>query len=337
MMSMWNKHRSSAESRVVRYVLAVCLALVLLSVPALTGAAKGTPWKGLVRDVACVKGPDVLLGEIADPVDDAARRQWPTLSTLKLWKASSKLGYVVTIPRDKLAQVLKYYMGEAVANLALPSQLTVQTGGRVVDSAELKARIVAFLTPRAKDLGGDVHFKDLQMPNHIFFPNDYDKLVISMSDHLEPGRNEIVLSGMTPDGKVVSRRSAVVFADVWKAVPVAAQPMNRMERVTKEKISFRRMNMAYNRDVWDGAGGPWRMARTLGRGQVFTLSHLEPVPLIERGEMVNLVYNGRGVRLSIKAEAMGEAGVGQRIEVRNVQSNKIILATVVDGETVVVR
>ncbi|WP_338670130.1 flagellar basal body P-ring formation chaperone FlgA [Pseudodesulfovibrio methanolicus] len=337
-MSMWSKqNQRSNQPGAVRYVLAACLALLLLSVPALTGAAKGNRWKGLVRNVACVKGPDVLLGEIADPVDDAARRQWPTLSAIKLWKASDRKGHVVTVPRDKLAKVLKYYMGDVADNLALPSQLTVQTGGRVIDEAELKARIVAFLTPRSKDLGGDVKFKMLQMPHYVFFPNDYDKLVVSMRDDIAPGRNEIALSGMTPDGKVVSRRSAVVFADVWKAVPVAARPMNRMERVTRDKVTFRRMNMAYNRDVWDGTGGPWRMARTLGRGQVFTMSNLEPVPLIERGEMVNLVYNGRKVRLSVKAEALAEAGVGQQVEVRNTQSNKIILATVVDGETVVVR
>lgn len=335
---MWSKqNQRSNQPGAVRYVLAAGLALLLLSVPALTGAAKGNRWKGLVRNVACVKGPDVLLGEIADPVDDAARRQWPTLSAIKLWKASDRKGHVVTVPRDKLAKVLKYYMGDVADNLALPSQLTVQTGGRVIDEAELKARIVAFLTPRSKDLGGDVELKMLQMPHYVFFPNDYDKLVVSMRDDIAPGRNEIALSGMTPDGKVVSRRSAVVFADVWKAVPVAARPMNRMERVTRDKVTFRRMNMAYNRDVWDGTGGPWRMARTLGRGQVFTLSNLEPVPLIERGEMVNLVYNGHQVRLSVKAEAMGEAGVGQQVEVRNTQSNKIILATVVDGETVVVR
>ncbi|MEZ7195293.1 flagellar basal body P-ring formation chaperone FlgA [Pseudodesulfovibrio karagichevae] len=335
---MWSKQNPSINTNgVVRYVLAAGLAILLLSVPVLTGAAKGNRWKGLVRNVACVKGPDVLLGEIADPVNDTARLQWPTLSSIKLWKASDRQGHVVTVPRDKLAKVLKYYMGDVADNLALPSQLTVQTGGRVVDAVELKQRIVAFLTPRAKDLGGDVSFKNVQMPNYVFFPNDYDKLVISMSDDLAPGRNEIILSGITPDGKVVSRRSAVVFADVWKAVPVAARPLNRMERVTRDKVAFQRMNMAYNRDVWDGTGGPWRMARTLGRGQVFTMSHLEPVPLIERGEMVTLVYNGHQVRLSIKAEALGEAGVGQQVEVRNLQSNKIILATVVDGETVVVR
>ncbi|WFS63791.1 flagellar basal body P-ring formation chaperone FlgA [Pseudodesulfovibrio thermohalotolerans] len=332
---MWKKR--SRRARGVRYVLAACLAAVLLagSVPA--GAAGGNRWKGLVRSVACVKGPDVLLGEIADPVDAVAQRQWPTLSTVKLWKASDRLGHVVTVPRDKLRRILEYYMGEEAGNLALPSQLTVQTGGRVVDSSELTSRIVAFLTPKAKGLGGDVKLNNLQMPDHIFFPNDYDRLVVDMKGDFKPGRNDIMLCGVTPDGKVISRRSAVVFADVWKAVPVAARPMNRNERVTANKVSFRRMNLAYNRDVWDGTGGPWRMTRTLGRGQVFTQSHLEPVPLVERGEMVNLVFNGRGIRLSIKAEAMGEAGAGQQVEVRNTQSNKIVLATVVDSETVVVR
>jgi flagella basal body P-ring formation protein FlgA len=53
--------------------------------------------------------------------------------------------------------------------------------------------------------------------------------------------------------------------------------------------------------------------------------------------MVTLVYNGDRVRLSIKAEALGEGGAGQLVQVRNVQSNKVIMATVVDSDTVVVR
>lgn len=317
--------------------LGLCLALVVLAAPVETGAARGGKWQALVRDAVCVKGPDVLLGEIADPVDAAARGQWESLSTIKLWQASDRQGHVVTVNRDKLEKVLRYYLGDMAGNLVLPNQMAVQTGGKVVGGRELKERIVAFLTPRAKDLGGDVEFKELQMPGHVFLQSALDELVISMNSDLKPGRNEIALSGIGPDGRVLSRRSAVVFADVWKAVPVAARPLNRMERLTKDKVSFRRVNLAYKPEVWDGTGGPWRMARTLGRGQVFTRSHLEPVPLIEKGEMVTLVYSGPRVRLSIKAEALGEGGAGQLVQVRNVQSNKVIMATVVDSDTVVVR
>jgi len=223
-----------------------------------------------------------------------------------------------------------------VDNLILPSQITVQTGGRVISGEKLRSRVVAFLTPRAEDLSNDVEFKDFQLPRQIFFPNEYDKLSISAKD-IVPGRNQVKFHGVTPDGKIVSRKVGTVFLNVWKAVPVAAKPMNRFERVTKKNITFQRVNLAYRNNVWDGTGGPWRMARTLGRGQAFTLSHLEPVPLIEKGERVFLTYQGKRIKLTIKAEALGEAGMGQQVEVKNLQSKKTVLATVVSDDTVVVR
>ncbi|MCJ2163180.1 MULTISPECIES: flagellar basal body P-ring formation chaperone FlgA [unclassified Pseudodesulfovibrio] len=337
-MHMSSKQNSNtSRSRIIRYIVAACLAAAVLSLPALTGADKGKAWQALVRSAACVKGPDVLLGEIADPVNDIARNQWKTLASIKLWRASTKPGHPVIVTREKLKGALKYYIGDMVNNLVLPSQLSVQTSGRVIDEPELKSRIVAFLTPRAADLGGDVEFTDVQMPRNMFFPNMYDELIISMDSDLKPGRNQIKLHGVTPDGKVISRKSAVVFVNVWKAVPVAARPLNRNERLTKDKISFRRVNLAYKTNVWDGTGGPWRMARTLGTGQAFTLSHLEPVPLIEKGERVTLMYQGNRVQLAIKVEALGEAGMGQQVSVRNMQSNKIIMATVTGDDTVVVR
>lgn len=308
-----------------------------LAVPALATAAQDNGWQAVLRSEACVKGPVVLLGEIADPVNNIARSQWKTLSGTKLWKAATRAGRPVTIDRDRLRKVLKYYVGDMVGNLVLPSQMTVQTGGRVISGKELTSRVVAFLTPRAKAMGGEVEFKNLRLPQHIFFPNTYDKLVIGADNTLKPGHNQIKLHGVSPDGKILSRRAGAVFLNVWKAVPVAAKPMNRFERVTREKISFRRVNLAYKPEVWDGTGGPWRMIRTLGRGQVFTLSHLGQVPLIEEGEMVYLKYIGRRVQLTIKARALGEAGLGQQVAVRNLQSKKTIVATVIGDNTVVVR
>ncbi|NDV17841.1 flagellar basal body P-ring formation protein FlgA [Pseudodesulfovibrio sp. JC047] len=321
----------------IRSFLVMILAVMVVGAPGVTGAEDGSAWQALVRSAACVKGPDVLLGEIADPVNDMALSQWKTLAQIKLWKASTHQGRPVTVARSKLKKVLHHYIGDLVDNLVLPSQLTVQTGGQVICQDELKERVVAFLTPRAKDLGGEVDFKNLQMPRHIFFPNHYDSLSISMRDDLKPGRNTLKLYGVTPDGKVLLRKSCVVFANVWKAVPVAAQPLNRFERLTRDKVSFQRVNLAYKRDVWDGTGGPWRMARTLGRGQPFTLSHLELVPLIEKGEHVHLMFRGKRVQLTIKAEALGEAGMGQQVLVRNLQSKKKVLATVIGDDTVLVR
>jgi len=317
----------------------VTLAFVLiLCAASLTGAARnGSEWRGVVRTAACVRGPVVLLGEIADPAPGVDARTWQTVAGIRLWQASDKPGRPVSADRDKLYKVLKYYLGEQVDNLVLPSQLTVQTGGAVVTQEELNAKVVAFLTPRANDFGGQVEFKDMRLPFNFFFDNEDDRLEIGLAGDIQPGRNQIQFRALSPDGKVVYTKAGTVFINVWKAVPVAARPLNRSEHITKEMISFRRVNLAYQPDLWDGTGGPWRMTRTLGRGQPFTRSHLEAVPLIEKGERVTLVYKNNSIQLSIRAEALDEAGAGQQVAVRNLQSNKTVLATVVDSNTVVVR
>jgi flagella basal body P-ring formation protein FlgA len=326
----------------IRCRIGWCITLVLVvaamtAAPSLSSAAAGNDWRLLVKNAACTQGPDVLLGEIADPISSMDQRTWKSIAAVKLWRSSTKPGRPVTVTRKKLEEVLKYYMGDMVKNLVLPSQLTVQTGGRVLTGEQLKARAVAFLTPRAADLGDNVEFKNFQLPMHMFFPNAYDKLKVSLGSDLKPGRNVLKLRGVTSDGKVVSRKVGTVFLNVWKAVPVAAKPMNRFERVTQDKVSFQRVNLAYKPNVWDGTGGPWRMARTLGRGQPFTKSHLEQIPLIEKGELVQLVYKGKRIQLTIKAEALAEAAMGQQVAVRNLQSRKTVLATVIGDDTVMVR
>jgi flagella basal body P-ring formation protein FlgA len=330
------------NSRSGRIVCALALAVALVAGTATMSWAGTAPvrsdgWRAMVRSVACVRGPDVLLGEIADPVGTMDRRTWQTLKTVKLWKASDRRGRPVTIDRDKLLEVLRYYMGDMVRNLVLPSQLTVQTGGTVVSGEELESAVVEFLTPRAMDLSEDFEFRNLRLPLHYFFPNTYDKLVVELDGDLRPGTNTVKLRGVSPDGRTVSTKAGSVFVDVWKAVPVAAKPLNRFERVTSENVTFMRMNLAYNPDLWDGTGGPWRMARTLGRSQPFSMSHLEQVPPVEKGEVVTLVYQGKRIRLTMKAEALGDAAKGQQVSVRNLQSNKVILATVIDSDTVMVR
>jgi len=335
MPSLLNMDRS--RSRIVWCIILALVLAAMMTVPALSNAGTGSDWRLMVKNAACIQGPDVMLGEIADPISSMDQRTWKSLASIKLWKASTRLGRPVTVSRKKLGEVLKYYMGDMVGNLVLPSQLTVQTGGRVITGEQLKARVVVFLTPRAEDMGGDVEFKNFQLPMHIFFPNAYDKLVIGLKGDLKPGRNQLKLHGVASDGKVVFRKAGTVFLNVWKTVPVAAKPMNRFERVTQDKVSFQRVNLAYKSDVWDGTGGPWRMARTLGRGQSFTKSHLEQIPLIEKGERVQLVYKGKRIKLTIKAEALAEASMGQQVAVRNLQSKKTVLATVVGDDMVMVR
>lgn len=319
------------------WVVAMSLVVSIAFMPSMVSAGTSNNWQLLVKSAACVQGPDVLLGEIADPITSMDQRTWDTISSIKLWKAATKPGRPVTVSKEKLRDILEYYIGDQVNKLVLPQQLTVQTGGRVIESGELKSMVVAFLTPRASDLSGEVEFKNFKLPSDMFFKNSTDELLIDLNGDLKPGHNQFKLHGVASDGKVVFRKAGTVFLNVWKAVPVASKPLNRFERVTQDKVSFQRVNLAYMQDTWDGTGGPWRMTRTLGRNQPFTQSHLEQIPLIEKGELVQLVFKGKKIQLSIKVESLGEASMGQQVAVRNLQSKKTILATVVGDDLVMVQ
>jgi len=61
---------------------------------------------------------------------------------------------------------------------------------------------------------------------------------------------------------------------------------------------------------------------------------VEPVPVVERGRTVTLVYEGPALRLAVPAQILEDGGVGSRVRVRNLQSQRVVVARVVDSATV---
>lgn len=313
------------------------LTMLVLLAPGGTVSDAADGWRLQVRSAATVAGPVVLLGEVAEPMGRMDERTWDSLSRIKLWKASDRPGRVVVVSRAKLREIFRFYMGDQAKRLILPSQMAVQTGGKAVSGPELRSRVVGFLTARATAMNGEAEIRDVQTPMHFFLASDSDRLELSMDDPLEPGRVKVQLRAITPDGRVMKRSVATAFLNIWKTVPSAAMPLNRLERLSRDKVSFTRVNLAYHPDVWDGTGGPWRMKRSLGRGQPITMQHIEALPAVERGETVDLIYKGRRIHLTIKAEALGEARIGQQVAVRNLQSKRTVMGTVVGDDQVMVR
>lgn len=315
---------------------AVALSMLLFHATA-AAAENGSAWRIQVRNAACVAGPTVHLGEIAEASPDAPAALWKELALKPLWASPERAGHQTALSRERLAAMLRHYLGDAAPKLVLPAQLVVQRGGRAVDGATLQRMGVDFLTQRASGLRGEIEITDLRAPDYVFLPHAGDHLNLLMNEAVRPGRNNLLYEVVSGEGKSTRRFAASAFVNVWRAVACATKPINRLELVTPDMVTFQRKNMAYYQNAWDGTGGPWRVARSVGTNQVITVESIEPVPVIARGEKVNLVYEGNNIRLSVKAEALADAGIGQKLQVRNVQSNRKITGTVLDAETVVVR
>ncbi len=333
---MVGKNGISAWRVVAPVVLAAIVGVLALAVPA-RALEMHQGWWLQIRGVACAHGPKGLRGDIAAPRGDLPAATWKTLAARPLWPSPDHPGRQVALSHERLSEMLQHYAEDIAGACSLPQQIVVQRGGKVIEGMELNQRIVDFLTERGQAFNGEIELKDVHEPDYIFLPGDHDQLNIRYSGQLKPGRVNLIFEAKGSDGRAARRYAASAFVNVWKALPVPTRPFNRLEQLDPSCIEFKRRNLAYFSDAWDGTGGPWRMTKGVGANQVIRLSDIEPVPVIAKGDKVNLIFVGENLRLQVKVEALTDGGVGQRIQVRNLQSKRKITATVQDSQTVLVR
>lgn len=329
-----------APTRTARWALALLLAGLVLWPPSGMGrasAAEQDAWRLQVRQAAVAAGDRVLLSEIVRTVGSVPPERLAEIGRIELWRSPGYQGRQQAVTREQLDKLLRYYAPELAGACVLPNRLVVQRGGRVFGQAELRKAVVEFLTPRLAAYGGAPELRDMRIPSYIFIPDALGSIQLEAGGDVDPGPISLTILAKGSDGRISHRAAASLFADVWKAVPCASRPISRLEELTPEKVTFMKRNLAHIGPVWNGEGGPYRLTRSLGTGQPLLMDQLESVPMIARGEKVDLVFQGRTIRLAVKAEALDDAEMGETVEVRNMQSNRVVLATVRDSSTVIVR
>ncbi len=293
-------------------------------------------WRLELVGAAVVRGDTVRLGEIARPVGDIPEDLWRTLSQKPLWSAPDKVGKAMSITGPRLKRAMRTHLPEYYHNCLYPPSMVIQKGGELYDEAALRTIVTKALRPHLGVLGGEALLRDFRLPSFMFVDDAMNTVELQPSD-AQAGRLSLRLAEVRPTGEVVRQVTGSVFVDVWLSVPVAAMPLNRGDMLGPEGVTMARKNKAYMRGTpWDGKGGPWRMARTVGREQVIYAEDIEVTPAVARGAQVDLEYRGRRITLKVAAEALADGAVGESIPVRNLQSRRQVYAVVKDSTTVVV-
>jgi flagellar basal body P-ring formation protein FlgA len=324
------------KRRILLLTMVVVLALltVLAALPA--GAAL---WRLAVKEAATAAGERVLLSEIAAPQGEVPADAWASLGATPLWFSPETVGRQVVIPAAKVLEGLRYYLRDAPVEYALPSQLTLVRGGRVLTGEELRTMAVEALTPKIAALGGEARLVSVSVPDRLFFDDQATGVTVDAPE-VSGGKVAFRFVVAGPGARILQQVPAEAVVEHFARVPVAIKLINPRDGAAVEQIAYlwERKNMAGIKGrVFDPGSGLWRARRGVGAGQVIMADDMEPMPLILRGEQVHLLYEGKGVRLSLLAEAMTDGAVGGKITVKNPRSSREIIGTVRDKSTVVVR
>lgn len=318
-------------------VLAALVALAAC-LPVSSGQALAA-WRLRVLPAACVDGPRLTLRDIAVPEAGFPDDAWAILGATALWDSPEK-GQTQALSAAELPGRLGAYLKEAPVEYALPMQLLVRRGGRVAHRVELENLVVDFLTPQLAGLSGRTWLSGLETPEYLFLGESEQVGVERAGSAAAPraGSVELRLCVTGPGGRAVNKVVARAVINQTVRVAVARRPVNPRDGVlTPELVSFEDRNAAGLPGIpWNGEGHAVRLARGVGQGQVILASDVEPMPLVLKGDKVNLIYESGRVRLRVEAMAETDGLPGGPVTVRNLQSERKVIASVRDKNTVVV-
>ncbi|MBW2409818.1 MAG: flagellar basal body P-ring formation protein FlgA [Deltaproteobacteria bacterium] len=313
----------------------VMLMLIVLSGPLdCPGAAQSTVIK--VLEAAEVKGPKIYLGEIAK-INGDDRQLVEALNELVIAKAPlpSRMRVLET-------QFIKLRLRQNGFNISTFDicgfpKTNVTRSYTEIGKKEIEEILSDFLYTTALRGNSSARIKSLGVPNRIILPKGH------ITYRVSPPKDRHYV-GLVPlsiefsvDGEIQKKVRASATIEMMVEVVVARKPLQKHKPITEDDVVLHTMDLA------DLPGNVFmdpeavlgkRTRRAIGSNTVLRTDLIELPPIIQRGDIVVVVAESNGLRITALGKAKRKGRLGERIPVENFDSKKILHAEIVDSRTV---
>lgn len=180
--------------------------------------------------------------------------------------------------------------------------------------------------------GGKYEIGVVQIDPHLQLPQCEQTLqVFGQSGDIKPGRNTV---GVRCHGEKGWTIYSVVSVKAFKDVLVLKKSLNRNDIIRAEHLGVETrdtglLQQGYLVDPEEIANK--QAVRNIPAGSVLNRQHYADLTLVKRGERVTIQSAKVGMLISAVGTAMADGAKGQKINVKNMSSQRVIQATVVDA------
>jgi flagella basal body P-ring formation protein FlgA len=144
---------------------------------------------------------------------------------------------------------------------------------------------------------------------------------------------------VTGNGETLESGQVRMKIRKYADVVVLTDRIRSRRPLTPDKLAIKRMDITSLREKplqsLEGLA-EYRTKRNLARGTILTTAAVEPVPDVEPGREVSIVYVDGLCRITAPGIALQTGRAGEYVKVKNKASNKIIIARVIDETAVAV-
>lgn len=220
----------------------------------------------------------------------------------------------------------------------LPAEVVIHRAVQIVDAAELAQAYRDAVMLRMGRSGNDVDIHSIKATANSTVPAGELELKVHFLGDRLMGRVPALVDIIVDGSKERHIRITGVI-DVYGPVVVATRTMSRRHVISDDDVELRRINLS---DAPRGVvSEPERVVgmRTRGSisaGEPVDLGWVERSPLVKRGDIVTMIVNAPGLKVSTKGRAEQTGYKGGSIRLTNLATQRIVSGRVTaDGSVVV--
>lgn len=221
--------------------------------------------------------------------------------------------------------------------LDIPASITVSRSFMEVSQDKIKGLVSEYITQNFLSANTNASIKSIQVSESLRLPAGRITYAVTAPRNRQMAGQVPFAVNFNVNGKLYKRVWATASIEVLAEVVITKRPLGRHKPITEDDIMVQQMDLA--KVPSDAITDPEavlgkRTRRAIGSQTVLRANLVEFPPLVRRGDVVVIVAETKGLKVTALGQVKKKGALGDRIPVVNFESKKVLYARVIDSNTV---
>ena len=315
-------------------LLILLITVSILGIVAEPAAAEMTTIR--VRDQVEIENDEVLLGQIAS-IEGSETQFVQRLKDIIIGKAPLP-GRTRQYEQKHLKMRLKqHHIDLAAIHFEGPRTVRISRSYVEVEKNKIEKIVSDFITQNSFEKNKTVRIKEIHVSERVVLPKGRIAYKVTAPSRQQLKGTCSIAINFSVDGHFIKKVRAIAMIEVWGPVVVTRRPLGRYRPITEDDIILQTMdltklsaNVVSDPEAVLGK----RTKRAIGTQTPLRADSIELPPLVKRGDLVVIIAQSKGLKITTRGVVKKKGRLGDRIPVVNVDSKKVLYARVIDSNTV---
>jgi flagella basal body P-ring formation protein FlgA len=318
------------------YAILLCLLAVGLSAGITAELLANALTTIRVRDRVEIDGDEVLLGQIAEiqGSDPQVTRHLENILIGKAPLPGKSRQYDDGLLKMRLRQ---YHIDLSAVILEAPELVEVSRSCIKIPKQKIEEMVSGFLLQNIPRENKNMRIKEIRVPEEVVLSKGQVSYKVTVADN-QPLRGKCSIAvEFSVNGSDQKKIWAIATIEVLGPVVVTRKPLGRYQPIDEDDIELKTMDLSDLPD--DVITDPEvilgkRTTRAIGAQVPLRADTVELPPLVKRGDLVVIIAESRGLKITTRGQVKKKGRLGEQIPVINLDSKKVLYARVIDANTV---